>query len=203
MLKLCFPLKAGRCASVARCLWLGEAERCGCSLVACLHLPLGTRVDTGSMVLVVRLGSVGAVLDQPLVYCLYGIPSCHVLWQTHGQGPGQSLLLLAVLPEAFSISLSLKQHLWLKAVLQNSLCSAAAASYKFCAWFCFSGMYQVHPIPFESCSWVLEPRTAHEIMILLEIMLLPLALCCFILSCIMQHDAGNLVIITKGFKIPF
>lgn len=32
---------------------------------------------------------------------------------------------------------------------------------------------------------------------------LPLALCCFIPSCIMQHDVDNPVIITKGFKTPF
>lgn len=124
MLRLCFPLKAGSCTRVARCLWLGEAEHC--SLAAWLLLPMGTRVDAGSMVLLVRLGSLKAVLDQPLVYHQYGITSCHVLWQTHARL--QSLLVLAVLPEVFSISVSLKQHLWLKAVS-----AAAAVSSKFSA----------------------------------------------------------------------
>lgn len=144
-------------------------------------------------VLVVRLGSLKAVLDKPLVYRQYGITGCHVFWQTHAQASGQSLLLLAVLPEAFRVSITLK------AVLQTSLCSAAAASCKFCAWFCFSGMYQGHLIPSDSCRWTLKLRTGHKIMVLLEIALSPLALCSFILSCIMQCD----VIITKGFKTPF
>lgn len=66
ILELCFPLKASSCTGVARCLWLGEAEHS--SLTACLLLPLGTRVDAGIMVLVVRLGSLKAILDQPLVW---------------------------------------------------------------------------------------------------------------------------------------
>lgn len=94
MLKLCFPLKAGSCASVARCLWLGEVEQCGCSLAAWLLLPLGTGVREAARSLLWGWAAWGQFLTS--------------LWFTasmgsqvvHGKAPDQRLLLLAVLPEA-------------------------------------------------------------------------------------------------------
>lgn len=51
----------------------GEAEQHSCSLSEWLFLPLDSRVDAGSMDLVRRLSSLGAVLAWPLVHCQHGM----------------------------------------------------------------------------------------------------------------------------------